>query len=183
MAASTVSSTPGHQPEPPPSPGRQSDGSASAAAWDEAAALRSYLASRDRPCPTCDYNLRDIRDRTCPECGYGLALHLTASPPGLAAWIALLVGLALAAGQGLAALLALPYYYYIWLHLVTWPEDYMQMLILGHRVIAVPLTGMALVLRRRFLRLPSRTQWLMVATVFLFELSICSILIYDYWLH
>ncbi len=181
MAASTVSSTPGHQPEHPPSPGRQPDGSTSAAAWDEATALRSYLAGRDRLCPTCDYNLRDIRDRTCPECGYGLALHLTASPPGLTAWVALLVGLALAAGQGVPVLLALPYYY-IWLHLVTWPADYMQILILGHRVVAVPLMVAVLVLRRRFLRLPSRTQWLMVATVFLFELSICAKMIHDYWL-
>lgn len=36
---------------------------------DEAKLLRVLLTDNDTACPTCSYNLRDLRDNRCPECG------------------------------------------------------------------------------------------------------------------
>lgn len=35
----------------------------------DAEMLRMYLAGRDRECPMCRYNVRDLTSGVCPECG------------------------------------------------------------------------------------------------------------------
>jgi hypothetical protein len=41
--------------------------------------LTSFLASRDFPCPSCNYNLRGVASDHCPECNTPLTLTLNAS--------------------------------------------------------------------------------------------------------
>lgn len=43
---------------------------------EESAALRTFLESRDAPCPNCGYNLRGLTAEACPECKHALRLQL-----------------------------------------------------------------------------------------------------------
>ena len=43
--------------------------------------LRSFLADRDQPCPSCGYNLRGLTTNHCPECAVPLGIGLTVRPP------------------------------------------------------------------------------------------------------
>lgn len=65
---------------------------------DEGERLAAYLAGRDVPCPTCGYNLRDLRGPRCPECGKSLSLSLTPGKPRLAFLLAGLLPLVMSAG-------------------------------------------------------------------------------------
>jgi hypothetical protein len=65
--------------------------------------LRAFVALRDVPCPSCNYNLRDLTGSLCPECGQHLELRVGLTEPRLGLWIAGLIGLA--AGAGFNALL------------------------------------------------------------------------------
>ncbi|MBL8990783.1 MAG: hypothetical protein JNJ48_04290 [Phycisphaerae bacterium] len=67
--------------------------------------LRSFLAERDAPCPSCGYNLRGLTGSRCPECDQALELRVGLVEPRLAAWVAGLVGLA--TGTGFSGLLVL----------------------------------------------------------------------------
>lgn len=42
----------------------------------EASLIHTFLATRDEPCPACNYNLRGIAADTCPECGSRLEMTL-----------------------------------------------------------------------------------------------------------
>jgi hypothetical protein len=42
--------------------------------------LREYLAGRDKPCPKCGFNLRNLQTVCCPECGMVLAVEIL-NPP------------------------------------------------------------------------------------------------------
>ena len=66
------------------------------------AALREFLASRDFPCPGCDYNLRGLREGRCPECGLGLWFPLEKPEPRLGLYVATILPAA-----GLAAFMLL----------------------------------------------------------------------------
>ena len=44
--------------------------------------LRSYLASRDVPCPRCGYNLRGSQDSVCSECGETIELGVSRAASG-----------------------------------------------------------------------------------------------------
>jgi hypothetical protein len=66
--------------------------------------LRAFVAGRDVPCPSCNYNLRDLTDSRCPECGQRLELRVGLSEPRLGLWIAGVVGLAAGAGFNLLLL-------------------------------------------------------------------------------
>lgn len=72
---------------------------------DNDAMLRSFIATRDAPCPACGYNLRGLTGNRCPECGRRLVLAVGTTEPRLAAFIAGLVGLS--SGLGFSALLLL----------------------------------------------------------------------------
>lgn len=44
---------------------------------EDAELLGIYLASRDVPCPRCQYNLRGLTVTRCPECGQELSVLVT----------------------------------------------------------------------------------------------------------
>lgn len=60
--------------------------------------LRSFLATADVPCPSCDYNLRGLVSDRCPECNQRLVLCVALAEPRQRAFIAALLGLAMGAG-------------------------------------------------------------------------------------
>lgn len=60
--------------------------------------LKSFLASRDAPCPGCGYNLRGLIADRCPECNEELRLQVGLVEPKLASFLAGLIGLACGAG-------------------------------------------------------------------------------------
>src|SRR4051812_32452603 len=67
--------------------------------------LITYLAQRDAPCPSCDYNLRGLTASTCPECSQHLTLRVGVTELRQRAFIATLVALAMGTGfDGLMAL-------------------------------------------------------------------------------
>lgn len=58
--------------------------------------LQSFLADRDQPCPTCNYNLRGLTTDTCPECRAPIVLGILGKlPQPKLAWF---VGAVLALG-------------------------------------------------------------------------------------
>jgi len=61
--------------------------------------LPAFLAERDVPCPSCGYNLRDLKEARCPECGEAIDLRVGLVEPRQAAGIAGLIGLAAGAGM------------------------------------------------------------------------------------
>jgi hypothetical protein len=64
--------------------------------------LAHFLASRDVPCPSCDYNLRGLKGDVCPECSQRLVLRVGLAEPRQRAFVAAVVALAMGTGfQGL----------------------------------------------------------------------------------
>jgi hypothetical protein len=55
--------------------------------------LAHFLAARDIPCPSCGYNLRDLRTTACPECGQPLNVRLDAADPRTARYLACVLAL------------------------------------------------------------------------------------------
>lgn len=55
--------------------------------------LVHFLADRDEPCPSCGYNLRDLRSAACPECGQPLNVRLDATDPRTGRYLACVIAL------------------------------------------------------------------------------------------
>lgn len=60
--------------------------------------LRAFLATRETPCPSCNYNLRGLTTDRCPECDQDLVLQVGLAEPRLGAYLSGLVGLAVGSG-------------------------------------------------------------------------------------
>ena len=65
---------------------------------DDAALLRTYLATHDLPCPVCGYELHLIESNRCPECGANLDLRVGSSDLRLMWWITSLVSFTIPLG-------------------------------------------------------------------------------------
>ena len=48
--------------------------------------LRELLNGRNVPCPSCDYNLRDLTGDRCPECGVALSIEGLLRPTSIFDW-------------------------------------------------------------------------------------------------
>ena len=68
--------------------------------------LVAFLATRDLPCPGCDYSLRGLTSDRCPECHRALVLTISLAEPPIVQFVVAVVGLA-ACGIAFAAGLAL----------------------------------------------------------------------------
>lgn len=69
--------------------------------------LAHFLADRDVRCPSCGYNLRDLRSAACPECGQPLSVRLDAADPRTGRYLACVIALSgaasvMATGLGIA---------------------------------------------------------------------------------
>lgn len=119
--------------------------------------LIAFLRDRDVYCPLCSYNLRDLQSDRCPECGRELQLTIGLVEPYLRAWIALAVSLFAAGGVGI-----------IFLFLVISQglpdrESLGLRLCILYFIACIPVAIVAIVTRRRFLRLERPTQTALAA--------------------
>jgi hypothetical protein len=124
--------------------------------------LRQFLDGRDVPCPSCEYNLRDLPGDRCPECGQDLALRLQLAEPKQAA---LLTGLiALSAGAGLNGLLLI--YLVIIQYFLRYPSGgmlaFLVTTLVGFVVFGAAI-GLWLRFWRRIRRAAATTRWLLAA--------------------
>jgi hypothetical protein len=113
--------------------------------------LLHWLANRDVPCPLCNYNLRSLTTPRCPECGNDLRLSVALSEPYIKPWITLAIAICGSAGAGII-------FSFIVLRAglsdgfgIDGPIIYYM--------ITIPTPIILLLTRRRYQRLPRRTQW------------------------
>jgi hypothetical protein len=131
-----------------------------ATAQTETDLLRQFLHGRDVPCPSCEYNLRDLPADRCPECGQELALRLQLAEPKQAA---LLTGLiALSAGAGLNGLLII---YFVLMQL-RYPTNgtlsFLVTILIGFTIFGAA-TALWLTFWRRIRRSTATTRWLLAS--------------------
>jgi hypothetical protein len=128
----------------------------------ESELLRQFLHARDVPCPSCEYNLRDLPADRCPECGQELALRLQLAEPKQTA---LLTGLiALSAGAGLNGLLII---YFVLIHLFTrygspGVDEFLVTILVGFAIFGGAI-ALWLTFWRRIRRATATTRWLLAA--------------------
>ena len=60
--------------------------------------LQDYLSKFSEPCPSCEYDLHNLKGNRCPECGQELLVRVGLAAPNLVAFVVGLVGLASAVG-------------------------------------------------------------------------------------
>jgi|SRR5687767_14768173 len=129
----------------------------------DAAALLDYLRERDVACPLCRYNLRGLRASRCPECGRELTLGVWLAEPRMGAWVVALVPSLLAAGVGVLLLFAM--IAEGWNMIDGMP--FALVIAMGCFLVFIPIAAAVLVLRRRFMRLAERRQWVLGALLLL----------------
>lgn len=151
------------EPNPDSEPARQSDPGA------DAAALISFIASRDAACPVCSYNLRGLSRARCPECSAELHLQVGSDNLRLGPWLLGILSFALALGfDGVVTIV-------MSIGLVIFPPRSMGtarpmlMALAGFIGLAAACgAGVWLFYRRRraFTRLGPRSQWRIAAAIF-----------------
>lgn len=132
--------------------------------------LTTFLAGRDAACPSCGYNLRDLRGTRCPECGEILALRIGLVEPKQAAPITGLIGLA--AGAGLNGLLLLYMAIQATIYGVSF-SDLRRFLLLNSAGLLIQSGAMALWLRkwRVIRRLRNTQRWGLAAGCWVLTLT------------
>lgn len=116
------------------------------------ARLTAFLRDRDAACPLCSYNLRGLTGTTCPECGREIQLTIGLTDPFLAAWITLAAALATSGGMGICVAI-------ISVRETGFKGDPLFDAALWWFLLCMPLTGAAVIWRRRFLRIGRGAQW------------------------
>jgi hypothetical protein len=131
-------------------PAPRSTGEGAADAGADALLLR-YLRVRGGRCPLCRGDLSGISQAVCPTCRERLVLGVGIAHPFLYAWVALAIGLLLAAGFGVLAIL------------ITasegLPSERLLSVCLIYFMANIPLAAACVLMRRRFMRLPRTAQW------------------------
>lgn len=124
--------------------------------------LTHYLAGRDVPCPTCGYNLRDLRGDQCPECGHSLEVTIRVNDGSMTRWVwafaSSCLSVPLGILYGIISVVTLIDYsssvsvdYYIWMYLFT-----------GVFLIGTVIAIILLIKQVRFLRCSVHLQtWMM----------------------
>jgi len=135
--------------------------------WTVQQQLLHYLGDRDVPCPVCGYNLRALTLPRCPECGREVTLGVRLVEPYLqSSWIAMSAAILASAGLGL---------FIAGIALVTgeWPpaRGPLTQAAVVYFILAIPLGGLVLIMRRRLLKLPPIVQWLLATVAVLVSLA------------
>ncbi|MCC6580429.1 MAG: hypothetical protein IT440_08300 [Phycisphaeraceae bacterium] len=140
------------------------------------AELLDYLQQRDVKCPTCGYNLRDLRRARCPECGSGLGLTVSVVDPFLSAWVVMVGVLFSAAGVGMFMLA-----YLTSMGFPPLPRSWIGKFAQGaifYLIAAIPVALVTALCRRPFLRLNHLRQIRAALLVTLVTLGCAGILGY-----
>jgi hypothetical protein len=124
--------------------------------------LLAFVHERDAECPACGYNVRSLVSPRCPECGRELRLTIGTLEPYLKPWITLVVVLCAAAGLGLFCFLML--LKDGWPRLGNGRQLGFNMAFLFH-MLTMPIAVLAVLTRRRFMRLSRTTQWRLTTLV------------------
>jgi len=135
--------------------------------------LNKFLAGRDVSCPTCGYNLRDLRGDQCPECGHSLEVTIRVNDGSMMRWVWAFASSCLSVPLGilysiitvitLIESLAYSVGGYIWMYLFAG-------LFLGGTIIAI----MLLIRKRSFLRKAVQTQLLLTKIIVSYNIVILS---------
>jgi hypothetical protein len=137
-----------------------------------------YLSTRDVPCPSCRYNLRQLTTARCPECGARLEMSIRAPVEGMGAWIACLLACALPAGVGCFVVCELIYE-------LMWKSSRLSLGAIFHHMsperitifayfIAMIAVVLELIVRRRgFIRLRKTTQ--VILAILAWALLLCML--------
>ena len=121
----------------------------------ERALLRAYTGGSKVTCPRCGQALGGVNETACGRCHQPLKITICLAEADLTAWIALIVSLCLPAGPGII-ILAL----FVWGQLPPiGPADISVTYVFVYCVLAVPLLLVALLGRRRFVRMDQATRW------------------------
>lgn len=112
--------------------------------------LLQFLRGRDRACPQCDYNLRDLTRPNCPECGQSLSLVVSGTR---LPYEVLILTLAPGIFSGIAASILLGM-------MLVFPGAPREIMVADAFGFVSGLAALALFLRRpAFLKLPSNQRW------------------------
>jgi hypothetical protein len=116
-----------------------------------------FVRERDRPCPLCGYNLRNLTTARCPECGHRLRLLVQPEHVHFGPWVTAIAALTGSAAIGLL---------FVWLALLRGIQRLLSDLrgtegkvVLFWCILAIPLAAIVLALRRRFVRMSRAMQW------------------------
>lgn len=137
----------------------------------EAAALTAFLADRDVPCPSCDYNLRGLPSGVCPECNQNLVLRVGLAEPRLAPYLFTLIFTSAGGGFGLIVLTLFTIDQLRRGRVGTSNDRITFAIITSATLVNIILMTTLLRKRRILLRSPRRTQWMRAALVAGFQIG------------
>lgn len=120
--------------------------------------LRAFLATRDVPCPCCNYNLRALPGSRCPECNQELVLQVGLVEPKLAWFVTGLVGIGMGFGFS-ALLLGYALFHGLLASRAGVPNEFVPPVITGTLVGAALLALWLFARRRFFAAKPATTRW------------------------
>jgi hypothetical protein len=122
--------------------------------------LAEFLGDRHERCPLCAADLRGVSGGVCPGCGRELVLTLGVADAYLRAWITAAVAMSVSAGVGVLVLII------VGNEGLPRPRrvgDYWLTGAIWYFMLSVPVAAVVLMVRRRFMRLERRTQWLLAS--------------------
>ncbi len=120
--------------------------------------LVAFLKDRDVYCPLCEYNLRDLPAPVCPECGKTIELAVKARDVDLRPWAIMTAALSMAAGVGVL------FVYMVIRQGMPSPSEIDPSIIYAFMA-TIPFAMVALICRRRFIRLKRHTQHYLAGSV------------------
>ena len=129
-------------------------GAAGVGAMSDGEFLRHWLSQRSEHCPLCRYNLRGLSSDRCPECGRELRLAVHLVELSQFWWLTLFIPLAMVAGIGALFVVVM-------LKEGRVPNGGQGLIFAAmlSSIVGMPLAGMCLMFRRRFLRLRNGVQF------------------------
>ena len=124
--------------------------------------LLKYLETHDAACPLCKYNLRNLTVPRCPECGKEIKLMVGLVEQNIAPFVCFTMALVLPAGLGFIG----------WVAVFREGLGNYQFHSLSRTLESLSLIGfqlafftliIPLLIRRKFLRMQLRNQWICAA--------------------
>jgi len=138
--------------------------------------LTHYFANRDISCPTCGYNLRDLRGDHCPECGQTLEIVLRNHSDVSVQWVWAFSASCLAVPIGMTVLGVSSFIKsYQWPAIPPYDIDWLKIIFAAAYLIGM-LPGLdMLVTRQRFIRYSFTKQEWVARGIILYQVIVLSL--------